>query len=86
MDNLSSHKTTEWCLYQRALFASSMLIKSTNFTITNYEDKIAFNVLGFGHGVGLSQVGANEYARQGKSYKEIIHHYYTDVDIVNIDN
>lgn len=61
-------------------------INSTNFTITNYEDKIAFNVLGFGHGVGMSQVGANEYARQGKSYKDIIHHYYTNVDIVNIDN
>lgn len=61
-------------------------INSTNFTITNYEDKIEFNVLGFGHGVGLSQVGANEYARQGKDYKDIIHHYYTGVDIVNIDD
>lgn len=60
-------------------------INSTNFTITNHEDSIVFNVLGFGHGVGMSQVGANEYARQGKDYKEIIHHYYTGVDIVNID-
>lgn len=60
-------------------------INSTNFNIVTHKDKIEFNVLGFGHGVGLSQVGANEYAKQGKSYKDIIYHYYTGVEIVNID-
>lgn len=59
-------------------------IKSTDFTINfNDENTIVFDVLGFGHGVGMSQVGANTYARRGKKYDEIIHHYYTDVDIVD---
>lgn len=58
-------------------------IKSTNFTISVNEENIEFNVLGYGHGVGLSQVGANTYAKAGKTYDEIIHHYYTNVNIVN---
>ncbi len=58
-------------------------IKSTNFSIDIDEDNIVFNVIGYGHGVGMSQVGANTYAKQGKTYDEIIHHYYTGVDIVD---
>lgn len=37
---------------------------------------------GFGHGIGLSQYGAEGMARQGKNFREIVKHYYTDVDIV----
>lgn len=58
-------------------------IKSTNFTLSVDNENIVFNVLGYGHGVGLSQVGANTYAKLGKTYDEIIHHYYTGVDIVD---
>ena len=58
-------------------------LKSTNFKLNVDESNITFDVLGYGHGVGMSQVGANTYARQGKTYDEIIHHYYTDVDIVD---
>lgn len=58
-------------------------IKSTNFSINVDDQNIVFNVIGYGHGVGLSQVGANTYAKQGKTYDEIIHHYYTNVDIVD---
>ena len=39
---------------------------------------------GFGHGAGLSQEGAIDMAKQGFSYKEIIHHYYKDVEIKKI--
>lgn len=39
---------------------------------------------GFGHGIGLSQFGANDMANEGFSYDEIIKFYYKDVDIVNI--
>lgn len=60
-------------------------LNSTNFTITVNENDITFNVLGFGHGVGLSQVGANTLARRGKSYEDIIHYYYTNVEIININ-
>lgn len=58
---------------------------STEFTISINEENIEFSVLGFGHGVGLSQVGANTYAKQGKKYDEIIHHYYTNVEISKIN-
>lgn len=57
-------------------------LKSTNFKIINIgHDKIKIEVLGSGHGVGLSQVGANEMAKQGKTYQEILKHYYKNVDI-----
>lgn len=36
---------------------------------------------GYGHGVGMSQYGANELANQGYNYKEILKHYYTGVEI-----
>lgn len=37
--------------------------------------------LGFGHGVGMSQCGANAMAKNGSSFDEILRHYYTGVDI-----
>lgn len=60
-------------------------LRSTNFTMDIKENSIVFNVVGNGHGVGLSQVGANFYAKEGKDYIEIIHHYYTGVDIVTLN-
>lgn len=38
---------------------------------------------GYGHGVGMSQYGAMEMAKQGFDYKDIIKHYYTGVEIIN---
>lgn len=59
-------------------------LKSSNFTVEKTEDKIKFKVIGYGHGVGLSQTGSNTLAKEGKSYKEIIEHYYKDIEIINI--
>jgi stage II sporulation protein D len=39
---------------------------------------------GFGHGVGMSQYGAYDFARDGKTYRRILLHYYTDVSISNV--
>lgn len=44
-----------------------------------------FNGLGNGHGVGMSQYGAMEMAKLGYNYEDIIKHYYTGVDIININ-
>ncbi len=60
-------------------------LKSTNFTIEIIDNKIIFNVIGYGHGVGLSQVGANYYAKSGMKYDEIIKHYYTGVEIKKLN-
>ena len=59
-------------------------LRSANFKITMEEDNINFEVIGYGHGVGMSQTGADSLAKQGKNYEEIIHHYYTDVKIENM--
>lgn len=56
-------------------------LRSTDFTFQNEGDKITFVMKGFGHGVGLSQVGAEELAQSGKTYKEILTHYYTDTEV-----
>ena len=45
-------------------------------------DKVKFDVVGYGHGVGMSQTGANEMAKHGKKYTEILQHYYTNIQIV----
>ena len=52
-------------------------LRSTAFTVEYQNELFTFDVLGYGHGVGLSQAGAQYMAQQGKSYKEILLHYYT---------
>ena len=60
-------------------------LKSTNFKFDKRENEIEFTTIGYGHGVGMSQVGANQMALDGKSYEEIIKHYYTDVEILKAE-
>ena len=55
-------------------------IRSTNFEI-NIGDKANIKTKGNGHGVGLSQYGANFMAQQGYEYKDILKKYYTGVEV-----
>lgn len=59
-------------------------LKSANFTVTVDGDNIKFNVIGYGHGVGMSQTGADALAKEGKTAEEIIHHFYTGVEIDSV--
>ena len=59
-------------------------LRSANFTFKIEEDNIKFEVIGYGHGVGMSQTGADSLAKQGKNYEEIIKHYYTGVEIADM--
>jgi stage II sporulation protein D len=59
-------------------------LNSTNFKISYKDNKVVFDTLGYGHGVGLSQTGANAMAKKGAGYEEILKHYYSGVDIVNM--
>ena len=61
-------------------------LKSTNFEIIKENDKIKFIVKGYGHGVGMSQTGADAMAKQGKDYKEIINHFYSGVEIKEVNS
>lgn len=51
-------------------------LKSANINITVSENDVLFDVKGYGHGVGLSQYGANAMAKNGSNYTEILTHYY----------
>ncbi|MEK8196505.1 stage II sporulation protein D [Lysinibacillus sp. FSL M8-0134] len=62
-------------------------IPSTDFTI-NYNNttrKVHVKTQGYGHGVGMSQYGAEAMANEGKTAAEILHYYYQDIEIKKID-
>lgn len=60
-------------------FRSKFGLNSALFTMEITEDKVIFHTKGKGHGVGMSQSGANGMAKQGATYKQILSHYYTGV-------
>lgn len=57
-------------------------LRSTDFEI-NISEKIEITTKGYGHGVGMSQYGANMMAKNGKNHEEILHHYYQNIEIVD---
>ena len=56
-------------------------LRSACFEWEVQDGKLVFFVTGFGHGVGLSQYGANQMAADGADYLEIVTHYYTGVTV-----
>ena len=54
------------------------------FTIEISEEIIKFKVIGYGHGVGMSQYGANGMAKAGYNYEQILKHYYKGVKLTKI--
>ena len=57
-------------------------LRSANFTIEHKNGAFEVKCLGYGHGVGMSQYGADFMARQGSGYREILEHYYTGCEII----
>lgn len=60
-------------------------LKSTNFIMQKENGNIKFSVTGYGHGVGMSQTGADAMAKQGNNYEAIIKHFYTGVEIKEVN-
>ena len=58
-------------------------LKSANFSVEVGKNSIKFKVIGYGHGVGMSQTGSNTLAKEGKNYIEIIKHFYSGVEVEN---
>lgn len=56
-------------------------LKSTLFDAKLTKDTVTFTGFGAGHGLGISQWGAKRLAKTGKSYADILHHYYTGVTL-----
>ena len=50
--------------------------------VKNDKVEVIFDGHGFGHGLGMSQYGAKAMADAGKNYEDILHHYYTDIEII----
>ncbi|MCI9223629.1 MAG: stage II sporulation protein D [Oscillospiraceae bacterium] len=61
----------------RSLFS----LRSAAFEVSEAEGAFTFSVTGYGHGVGMSQYGANALAKQGKGWREILAHYYTGAEL-----
>lgn len=59
-------------------------LNSSNFNWEIQGSRIVFTTIGYGHGVGMSQYGANGMAKAGKTYEQILKHYYTGVEIEKI--
>lgn len=56
-------------------------LKSTLFDAKLAKDMVTFTGYGFGHGLGISQWGAERMAAKDKSYADILHHYYTGITL-----
>ncbi len=65
-------------------FRKLLNLRSTDFDI-EIKDKVYITTRGYGHGVGMSQNGANEMAKEGYSYEEILMHYYKNTTIENLN-
>lgn len=65
----------------RSLFS----LKSANFSVSYENGDFVFTTKGYGHGVGMSQYGADYFARQGKNYEEILSHYFPGTTLTTVE-
>lgn len=61
-------------------------LKSTDFSLKKDGNNIVVSTVGYGHGVGMSQYGAEGMAEEGYDYKDILKYYYTGTTIKKIEN
>lgn len=67
--------------YKGDKLRSKLGIKSGTFYISYKGDMVEIKSYGYGHGVGMSQYGANEMAKKGHTYRDILEHYYTGTKV-----
>ncbi|WP_112182186.1 MULTISPECIES: stage II sporulation protein D [Paraliobacillus] len=61
-------------------------LRSSDFSIEQKNDHLIFTTKGYGHGIGMSQYGANGMAEDGKSYQDIVTYYYQGTEIERIED
>jgi len=71
-------------VYKGTDFRTALGLRSTNAVIEKTGNTFRFTTKGWGHGVGMSQYGANGMAKLGKNFREILQYYYTGVEITLI--
>lgn len=67
------------------MFAVGMGLPSSNFSIQKTGNKVRFLCRGKGHGLGFSQYGGNELAKDGSSWEEILEEYFPEMEISTYD-
>lgn len=65
---------------------SALGLRSASFTVDYAAGSFTFSVTGYGHGVGMSQYGANAMAKEGKTWRDIVAWYYTGVTVEEYPN
>lgn len=70
--------------FQARTCAECSALRSSDFSIACDGSSFTFTVNGYGHGVGLSQYGADYMARQGATFDEILTHYYKGAQLAII--
>lgn len=65
-------------------FRQLLNLRSTDFSIKKEDNMYFITTKGYGHGVGMSQYGANGMANEDYDYKEILNHYYQNIEITTI--
>ncbi|MFJ7755689.1 stage II sporulation protein D [Peribacillus muralis] len=71
--------------YSGKAIRNKLKLNSSDFTFKREGNKVIIHTRGNGHGVGMSQYGANGLAMEGKNYKDIVHYYYQDVTISSVE-
>lgn len=77
VENIMINETTYTGVQVRNLLG----LRSADFSISKTDASVTFTTKGYGHGVGMSQYGANGMAKNGSSYQQILQHYYKGVTI-----
>ncbi len=70
-------------IYSGVEFRNLLGLRSSDFELSVENHQLLIKTKGFGHGVGVSQYGANAMAKEGRDYLSIIKHYYQNVEIRN---
>ncbi|MBE6149574.1 MAG: stage II sporulation protein D [Firmicutes bacterium] len=71
-------------LFEGSTVVNNLNLKSNHFAIEQKDKTINITTKGYGHGVGMSQYGAQAMALEGYNYKEILSHYYGGTNIKKI--
>ncbi len=66
-------------------FRNALNLRSTLFSVSISGNTVQITGRGFGHGIGMSQWGAHNMARQGYSYQQILGHFYQGAMLSNIE-
>lgn len=81
--NRVNYITINGVKFKGSKFRSLLKLRSTDVEITHDNEYVYIKTKGYGHGVGMSQYGANYMANEGYTYDEILRYYYQGIKIVN---